>query len=253
MPTDSSTAAREILDRDGEALGRYALYWAPPANSPFAVLGRSWLGRDTEGHVPSPRPAIDCFDQARLEALTAEPRRYGLHATLKPPFVLAEGSSPAALIEAIADFAATTSPLLLPMLRLRRIDRFLALTPSAPCPALDSLAARCVIEFDRFRRPPSPAALARRRAAGLSEKEEEYLLRWGYPYVLDRFRFHVTLTGPLEGAEAEGLMPPLADLFQSAIPMPILLLADLALFHESAPGAPFQLIERFPLRGTTMA
>jgi putative phosphonate metabolism protein len=252
MPTDSSTAPTNTPDRDGEALGRYAIYWAPPADSMLATFGRSWLGRDTEGRAPSPRPAIDGLHPAGLDALTAEPRRYGLHATLKPPFGLAEGSSPSALIGALAEFAAAANPLLLPTLRLCRVERFLALTPSMPCPALDNLAARCVTHFDHFRRPASPAALARRRAAGLSEREEEYLLRWGYPYVLDRFRFHVTLTGPLEASEAERLMPPLAVLSQPATMMPILL-ADFALFHESVPGAPFRLIERFAFRGTTIA
>jgi hypothetical protein len=138
---------------------------------------------------------------------------------------------------------------LLPKLQLRRLDRFLALVPSAPCPALDDLAGRCVTEFDRFRRPASPAELARRRAAGLDPAEQAHLLRWGYPYVLDRFRFHVTLTGPLDAAEADRLMPPLAALFEPATTQPIPL-ADIALFAEPEAGAPFRLIERFPLSGS---
>ena len=49
-----------------------------------------------------------------------------------------------------------------------------------------------------FARPPGAAELERRRKAGLSAAQEKMLLRWGYPYVLDEFRFHLTLTGRLQ-------------------------------------------------------
>src|SRR5262245_34688500 len=199
---------------------RYALYWAPDTDSALAGLGRAWLGRDAEGCAVPPRPALEGFESGRLETLTAEPRRYGLHATLKAPFALAAGSDRAALRAVLATFAAETAAVLLPTLALRRLDRFLALVPSQPCPTLEELAARCVVAFDRFRRPPAPAELARRRAAGPDPAAEAYLLRWGYPYVFDRFRFHVTLTGPLDAAEADRLMPPLAALFAPAIREP---------------------------------
>jgi putative phosphonate metabolism protein len=227
---------------------RYALYWAPSRDAPLAALGSAWLGRDTEDRAVSARPVLDGFDPARLAAITAEPRRYGLHATLKPPFALADDKDIAALRADLAAFAAATAPVLLPRLQLRRLDRFLALIPSAPCPTLDDLAARCVTDFDCFRRLPPPAELARRRAAGLDPAEEAHLLRWGYPYVLDRFRFHVSLTGPLDPAEADRVTRPLAALFEPAISQPIPL-ADIALFTEPKAGAPFELIERFPLSG----
>jgi putative phosphonate metabolism protein len=228
---------------------RYALYWAPPGHTPLAALGSAWLGREAEDGIVRARPLLDGFDAARLTALTAEPRRYGLHGTLKPPFALADGTDVATLRADLATFAETVAPVSLAKLQLRLLDRFLALVPSAPCPALDDLAARCVTDFDRFRRPPQPAELARRQAAGLDPAEEAHLLRWGYPYVLDRFRFHVTLTGPLDPAEAARLAPPLAALFAPAITQPIPL-DDIALFAEPEPGAPFQLIERFPLSGS---
>jgi len=227
---------------------RYALYWAPDPDSALAALGHAWLGRDPEERAVPPRPVLDGLDPARLEALTAEPRRYGLHATLKAPFALAAGADLAALRAALADFAGEAAAVLLPTLELRSLDRFLALVPSQPCPPLENLAARCVMTFDRFRRPPEAAELARRRTAGLDAREEAHLLRWGYPYVLDRFRFHVTLTGPLATADADRLMPSLAALFAPAIREPLRLDA-IALFAEVEAGAPFSLIERFTLRG----
>jgi len=194
----------------------------------------------------APRPAIAGFADDVLEALTGEPRRYALHATLKPPFALATGTEIEALCHALAKFAAARTRIVLPALQVTRLDRFIALTPSAPCPALDALAGDCVTAFDRFRAPPAPTELARRRAAGLSPAEEAHLTRWGYPYVLDSFRFHVTLTGPLVPADAARLIEPLAALFRPATAAPVPL-GDIALFQEPAAGAPFRLVERFAL------
>jgi putative phosphonate metabolism protein len=228
---------------------RYALYWAPPPASPLAELGARWLGRDVVSDVRAPRLRVASLDAARIEALTAEPRRYGLHATLKPPFALAPDADLAMLRQALVDFGARRSAVPLPPLRVTRVAHFIALTLASPCPELDALAADCVTQFDRFRAPPPPAELARRRAAGLSAAEEAHLARWGYPYVLDCFRFHVSLTGPLDPAEAETLLPALTHLFEPVI-QSVMTITDIALFHEPRSGAPFRLIERVPLAMT---
>ena len=237
-----------MLVADQHASGRYAIYWAPPAGSILARLGSAWLGRGAEQGASDARPPIAGFDAARLEALTAEPRRYGLHATLKPPFALAEGTDPETLRQALVGFVAGRPPLPLPALRVSLMERFIALTPVNGSPELQALAADCVTGFDRFRAPPGTAELTRRRAAGLSPIEESYLARWGYPYVLDRFRFHMTLTGPLDPVDAERLLPALARLFEP-VACEALALTDIALFHEPARGVPFRLVERFGLQG----
>ncbi|HVM82869.1 MAG TPA: DUF1045 domain-containing protein [Candidatus Binatia bacterium] len=225
---------------------RFALYWTPPQGSPLALRGAAWLGHDAAGEASGERPAVDGFDVARLAALTAAPAQYGLHATLKPPFRLAEGTDRAGLEAAIAAFAGTVGAFAVPPLRLAALDGFLALIPSGPSAALDALAARCVKEFDRFRRPAGPDELARRRAAGLSARQERHLLDWGYPYVLEDFRFHVTLTGALSQEDAARLMPALSAEFAEVIGAP-LEIAELALFVQPGPKAPFVEHGRFAL------
>jgi uncharacterized protein DUF1045 len=232
---------------------RYAIYWAPPGHSPLARLGNAWLGcsgaPDARTDGLPPRPAVTGFTREQLESLTAEPRRYALHGTLKPPFALADGRDVESLCADLARFASSQPPFIMPRLRLKPIGRrFLALIPSAPCPPLDALASRCVMDFDPYRRAASASELSRRRAGGLDAVEESNLLRWGYPYLLDRFRFHVTLTGPLDGASLERLQPPLAALFApvTVAPVPV---EDIALFIEPAPGQPFTLAKRFALTG----
>ncbi|HVI88694.1 MAG TPA: DUF1045 domain-containing protein [Dongiaceae bacterium] len=227
---------------------RLALYWAPPPDSALARIGATWLGRDATGAAVSNRPIPAGFDSARLDQLTAAPRQYALHATLKPPFVLAAGTEEEELTAAIRAAARELAPVTLPALELRLLDGFLALTPSAPCPALDDLAGQCVAAFDRFRRPAPAAELAKRRAAGLTSRQDGNLQRWGYPYVFEDFRFHVTLSERLGAAEAARLQPALAELFAPVIGQPVDV-SDITLFAQDGADRPFQERARFPLTG----
>ena len=230
------------------AAHRLALYWTPPPDSALARIGAAWLGRDAAGAAVDDRPVIAGFDAAQLEALTEAPRHYALHATLKPPFVLAEGTDAAELVASIQAAARELTPVTMPPLELRLLDGFLALTPRMPCPALDHLAGQCVALFDRFRRPAPAAEMAKRRAAGLTPRQDAYLLRWGYPYVFADFRFHVTLSERLDPVEAGRLQPALAALFAPAIGQPIDV-SDITLFSQVGPDRPFQEQARFPLTG----
>lgn len=185
---------------------RYALYYAPPEGSALDRLGKDWL----DGRVSVPGIAPD-----RVADLTAVPRVYGFHGTLKPPFVLRDGGQEEGLLRAVRLFNAGHTAFPLPPLRVRALGRFLALVPETDSPALAALASDCVRAFDSFRAPPSEAELARRRAKSLTQRQEDNLAAWGYPYVMDDFRFHLTLTGPLEEAEErDTLATALAPLFE---------------------------------------
>ena len=128
------------------------------------------------------------------------PRHYGFHATLKAPFTPAPGLEADALLGDVEAFAAARRPLRV-RLRVGELAGFLALVPAEPRPALDQLAADCVREFDRHRAPLSPKTATAAMSHGSAPSRADHLERWGYPYVLDRFRFHMTLTGPLDEPE----------------------------------------------------
>jgi len=229
---------------------RHALYFAPAPDSPLWAFGSRWLGRDAASGAALAQPAVPGIEPARLHALTDDPRRYGFHATLKPPFVLAPSCTEAALDAAAAAFAATQAPFVLPPLALTDIEGFLALTPSAPCLALDAFAGACVAALDSFRAPPAADELTRRRSARLTPRQDAMLARWGYPYVFDDFRFHMTLTQRLAPADKVLLWPALADAVAAAglteAPVPV---AELCLFAQPDRGAPFLIRRRYPLGG----
>ncbi|MCX5493136.1 DUF1045 domain-containing protein [Kaistia dalseonensis] len=217
---------------------RYAIYATPAADHPLTRAATSWLGRDAFDGAVGPLPSIEGLAAGSIEEYLADPARYGFHATLKAPFTLAEGSDPAELVAAIDAFAAISAPILLPELVIRRLGRFFAFVPNEPVRALDDWVAEIVTHFEPFRAPLSEADIARRKAAGLTLAEENNLLRWGYPYVFDAFRFHMSLTGRVPKEDMERVDQALRAHFAAFDGRP-LLIDRLALFIEPERGAPF--------------
>ncbi len=231
---------------------RYAIYFAPPPDHPLAEFGKTWLGWDpVQGRARETAPVGD-FTEEQWRRFTASPRRYGFHGTLKPPMRLVEGESRETLTTAIASLAGRIAPFSLGALMLARLGRFLALIPAQPPQELPHLARECVTALDRFRAPAPEAELARRRKAGLSARQEDYLLRWGYPYVMEEFRFHLTVSSGLESADIELLQPVLERLAAPAIAEPVDV-RDICLFGDPGGKANFELLERFPLSAPSAA
>jgi len=222
---------------------RYALYYAPPEAEDWAQFATSWLGWDMAAARAVAHPDLP-VDVAKI---TQTPRKYGLHATIKPPFALAAGHDVDALHAACAALCARLAPVTLDGLALERLGGFLALRPVGDQDQLNALAAACVSGLDLFRAPASQAELDKRRARGLSAVQERNLLDWGYPYLMDDFRFHITLTGRLPKAQ-RGPVLDLLDLhLVPLLPTPFVI-SDLALTGEDADGR-FHLLHRYTLSG----
>lgn len=221
---------------------RYALYYAPRASEPLAVFARNWLGWDPETGTPRSTPA-------QFHKITAEPRRYGFHGTLKAPFALAEEATERDLLAAVGSFATTRAPFDLPRIVLGDIGGFLALMPPERVEMLHDLADACVATFDAFRRPADAKELAKRRRAPLSARQEELLGLYGYPYVLDQFRFHLTLTGRLADANQRAHVSAiLSEKLMSLLGQPVPV-RDLSLFRQADRTVPFTVMARFVLGG----
>ena len=180
---------------------RYAIYFVPPADSDLYRFGASVLGYDCyTGEDVS--PSTDLAEWVDRPAAVRVPRQYGFHATLKAPFRLAPGMHERSLIEAFESLARKTSAIASVRLVIQTVKSFVALVPKTPCEALSSLASTCVAEFDEFSAPLTSKERSRRNV-GLTEREAFNLDRWGYPYVFEDFRFHMTLTGPLAGTQSD--------------------------------------------------
>ena len=224
---------------------RHAIYYAPPADHPLWAAGCQWLQRDPaqphEAAAPSPRPHI------------AEPQRYGFHATLKPPFRLREPCSESALLDAVERLASCTPAFAMPPLQVAWLGDFLALRPAQDLPrdhALQGLADACVEQLDMFRASPDDTERARRAALSLSEAQHAWLARYGYPYVMDEWRLHMTLTDKLAAltpAAREAVAEQVREHFGPALagPLPC---DSVCVYVEPRPGEPFVLVHRFGLK-----
>lgn len=218
---------------------RVAVYYAPAPADPLWRAGCTWLGRDPETAATLKQPPVP-----DLPALTADPRMYGFHATLKPPMRLA--TSYDLFLEDAARLASTLTAFDLPPLAVADLSGFLALRETRPSPELQALADACVAGLDAHRAPPDAAELARRRRNGLPPAQDAMLTRWGYPHVFETWFFHMTLTRRLSPEEQAAVRPAAEAFFAPALPAPRRVDA-LTLFTQAGPGAPFLIAERLPL------
>jgi putative phosphonate metabolism protein len=221
---------------------RHAIYFSPASGSLFHRLGSSWLGRDAVSNQIVKQPAIE-----GIREVTADPHRYGFHATLKAPFTLRNTLSRTDLGDAVARLSAQRDAIPDCKLEVQSIDGFLALVPASFDNRIHALADDCVRELDSFREQPPPEELECRRVAGLSARQDEHLRNWGYPYVFDEFRFHMTLTRRLSETQLQKFKHAARSHFASVLNGPVPIDA-LTIFTEPKPGADFVDEERFPLR-----
>lgn len=221
---------------------RYAVYFCPAPASALAALGRDWLDAAL---APAGIPGIPL---ARWNALLADVRRYGWHATLRSPFTLGPGSELGDLRRALAAVAQRHAPMNI-ALRLGRLGGFLALRPTAECAAVHALAAACTEAIEPLRAPLAEPEF-RRRAGGLDAIETLYLQRYGYPYVFDRYRFHMTLSAPATVEEERALQRWLA---MRAAMLPAARIDALTLCVERSPGSAFEPLERIALHRASVA
>ncbi len=216
-----------------ERFQRYAIYWTALPETAMAEFGALWFGGfETFGLSP----------ELAARAIKA-PAVYGLHATLKAPFRLKDEVAPEALRDALENFCANRRAPAGGRLMLGHYQHYLTLMLNGNQADIDWLAAECVTHFDRFRAPYDEEEDRRPEMDDLLPQEAAFLKEFGYPYVLSAFRFHISLAGPLEGAELDAVakaLEPHLDSFMSER----FEIADLSLLGERRHGGGFEVISR---------
>jgi hypothetical protein len=222
---------------------RYAIYFVPAVDSMLYRYGSAILGYDCySGNVMDFPQEFSGDDAVNWNELTAVPRRYGFHATLKTPFYLSPACTELQLTNALRNFAGLGHGVhgFAPTARL--LNGFFAVVPLKGAASLDALAAPCTTIFDAYRAPMSPRERARRIALGLSQSQIQNLDRWGFPYVLSEFRFHMTLTGKVPLRRRKAVLSILLSGFhrmhiESSVPVD-----RLALLRQATPDASFRVV-----------
>lgn len=229
---------------------RYAVYFAPEHGSPLDRFGRGVIGYDayTGRDVPFEPPVLAEVN-AVLNA-SWHPRRYGFHATLKAPMVLAPAQDEAALLAFAAEFARRTTPVTLDGLAVTALGNNFALRPVGDVAALNALAFAIVQAFDPFRAPLTEADRQRRLAGGkLTERQISHLEQWGYHDVGEDFWFHMTLTGPIPPERMAEIEAALAARYRQLELQGRAVIDNVTLFRQDSPETPFAVLQRFPFAG----
>jgi hypothetical protein len=226
---------------------RVAVYFSPTPESLWWQAGRQWLGRCADSGQALPLPEVKGVTPEQFARLTAAPRRYGWHATLKAPFAMGADVNLEGVRQAVQAIAARHRRFVLPPLQVRMLGDFIALVPAPDDAGLHRLADALVTGLQPLAAPLSDAELARRRATGLSAEQDQMLQRWGYPHVLAHFRFHISLTGSLKGHPPEVVTALLTAARQRFEPLPLCAFDSVALFAEGTPGANMLCLNRVDL------
>jgi putative phosphonate metabolism protein len=222
-------------------LPRYAIYYAAERGSVLDRFGAQLLGYDAWAaeDLPFPDGITDTVRDWR--EMTSDPRKYGFHATLKAPFSLRPGKTEQQLVAACAAFARQprTPAVFRPV--VDSISAFIAVIAAERCDELERFAADCVTAFDGFRAPLTAQDRARRNPDRLTQRQRDYLDRWGYPYVMEEFRFHMTLTGRLHEPRRSPVLRMLRERF-GATAIDSLAIDRIALFRQHTLEARFRII-----------
>lgn len=231
---------------------RFAVYYAPPAASGWWHEGCRWLQRDPHTQAVLEAPSVPGLG-GNLTELTREPRRYGWHATLVAPFRAAPGVTPAQIHAHALAWAARQQRFDMSV-QVTQLDGFVAVVPAATATtaaaqhadaraAVAALAADAVRACAGLRAPPTAAELERRRTMQLSARQEALMQAWGYPFVFEEFRFHMTLSNRVGPADAHAIQAWWQTRLPALGPLPV---AGAALFVQTAPQNDFVLWQHLP-------
>jgi hypothetical protein len=226
---------------------RYAIYFVPAVQSRLYRYGSAILGYDCYSGKAVDFPGKSESRGVNWYELSQEPRRYGFHATLKAPFHLLPSHGELQLVNALQNFARLGHAIHSFVPTVRILGGFFAVVPQKPEPGLDALAESCTTIFDAYRAPITPQERARRIALKLNEEQIRNQDRWGYPYVLSEFRFHMTLTSKVPASRQETIGAALQTIFQHMGVENTIAVDRLALVKQDAPDAAFRVVSEAAL------
>jgi hypothetical protein len=227
---------------------RYAVFFVPSSHSDLYRFGSSVVGYDCYTGATVDHPVEFNTNPVAWRKITEEPRRYGFHATLQGPFYLSPSCTEAQLVNAVHSFAGLgyAVPTIKPAVQM--LSGFAAIVPLKPEPNLDALVTSCTTIFEAYRAPMTPQERARRIALGLNRSQIQNLDRWGYPFALSNFRFHMTLTGQIQASRREEILAVIKKCFRRMLGNRQISVDRIALVKRESSLASFRVVSQVTLR-----
>ena len=185
---------------------RYAIYYAPPKESSLEEFGRYWFGWDPlNAKLINNKHRINYLNRFGIKNLinidknVLIPKKYGFHGTLIPPFKLNKNYSTNTLFKKTEEIAKKFKKFKFYKFKLKKINNFYAFVQNKKNNNINKLSNRLVRELFKFRSPLTKKEIDRRNPSKLSKLQLSILYKWGYPYLMSEFNFHMTLASEVTG------------------------------------------------------
>ena len=191
---------------------RYAIYYAPIENCELDVFGKCWLGWDPYKGVeitksyPPKLPNLQKFSRFVLA-----PKQYGFHGTIKAPFRLKDGYTYNDLENKVGEISKQIHSFHLDKLIIKKLGYFIALIPTNNL-KVNEVSNKFVEGLDYLRDELSENEIKKRNPIKLTSRQKKMLFKWGYPYVFNEFKFHLTLTSKLNIEEIDDVFKSLQNI-----------------------------------------
>ncbi len=185
---------------------RFAIYYAPPKGSVLEEFGKYWFGWDPlVAKFINNKQRINYLNRFGIKNLKSidnnilMAKKYGFHGTLIPPFKLNNNYNRKKLFKKIEVVAKKYKKFNFYKFKLKKIDNFYAFVQSKKNNNINKLSNRLVRELFKFRSPLTKKEIDRRNPSKLSKLQLSILYKWGYPYLMSQFNFHMTLASEVSG------------------------------------------------------
>jgi hypothetical protein len=185
---------------------RYAIYYAPPKESSLEEFGRYWFGWDPlNAKLINNKRRINYLNRFGIKNLinidknVLIAKKYGFHGTLIPPFKLNKNYSTNTLFKKTEEIAKKLKKFKFYKFKLKKINNFYAFVQNKKNNNINKLSNRLVRELFKFRSPLTKKEIDRRNPSKLSKLQLNILYKWGYPYLMSEFNFHMTLASEVTG------------------------------------------------------
>ena len=185
---------------------RYAIYYAPPKESSLEEFGRYWFGWDPlNAKLINNKQRINYLNRFGIKNLknidknVLIAKKYGFHGTLIPPFKLNKNYSTNKLFKKTDEIAKKFKKFKFYKFKLKKINNFYAFVQNKKNSNINKISNRLVKELFKFRSPLTKKEIDKRNPSKLSKLQLNILHKWGYPYLMSEFKFHMTIASEVTG------------------------------------------------------
>ena len=193
---------------------RYAIYYAPIENPELDLFGKCWLGWDPykgEETTKSDLSKLPSFK--KFSSLVLTPKQYGFHGTIKAPFKLKNEYTYNDLENKVREISKQIHSFYFDQLIIKKLGNFIGLIPTNNL-KVNAVSNKFVEELDYLRDELSENEIKKRKPHKLTSNQKQMLFKWGYPYVFDEFKFHLTLTSKLNVVEIDDVLRSLQNILK---------------------------------------